>query len=98
MGFLDTFKGNPYKAELDRILGYTVVNKEVLKMSEREFNEIFSERLRYYLEKYEITQLELLNVLALVLLPYITGVMVLKLQEWIKSMPCARYFIVKDLI
>lgn len=28
-------------------------------MSEREFNEIFSERLRYYLEKYEITQLEL---------------------------------------
>lgn len=28
-------------------------------MSEREFNEIFSERLRYYLNKYEITQLEL---------------------------------------
>ena len=28
-------------------------------MSEREFNEIFSERLRYYLTKYEITQLEL---------------------------------------
>lgn len=28
-------------------------------MSEREFNAIFSERLRYYLNKYEITQLEL---------------------------------------
>ena len=28
-------------------------------MSEREFNQIFSERLRYYLNKYEITQLEL---------------------------------------
>ena len=28
-------------------------------MSEREFNVIFSERLRYYLKKYEITQLEL---------------------------------------
>ena len=28
-------------------------------MSEREFNKIFSERLRYYLGKYEITQLEL---------------------------------------
>lgn len=28
-------------------------------MSEREFNEIFSERLKYYLEKYEITQVEL---------------------------------------
>ena len=28
-------------------------------MSEREFNAIFSERLRYYLKKYEITQLEL---------------------------------------
>lgn len=28
-------------------------------MSEREFNQIFSERLRYYLNKYDITQLEL---------------------------------------
>ena len=28
-------------------------------MSERDFNTIFSERLRYYLDKYEITQLEL---------------------------------------
>ncbi len=28
-------------------------------MSEREFNQIFSERLRYYLKKYEMTQLEL---------------------------------------
>lgn len=28
-------------------------------MSEREFNDIFSERLRFYLNKYEITQLEL---------------------------------------
>lgn len=28
-------------------------------MSEREFNAIFSERLRYYLNKYDITQLEL---------------------------------------
>lgn len=28
-------------------------------MSEREFNQIFSERLRYYLDKYEMTQLEL---------------------------------------
>ena len=28
-------------------------------MSEREFNEVFAERLRYFLEKYEITQLEL---------------------------------------
>ena len=28
-------------------------------MSEREFNQIFSERLRYYLNKYQITQLEL---------------------------------------
>lgn len=28
-------------------------------MSEREFNIIFSERLRYYLDKYNITQLEL---------------------------------------
>lgn len=28
-------------------------------MSEREFNAIFSERLRYYLNKYEMTQLEL---------------------------------------
>lgn len=28
-------------------------------MSERDFNTIFSERLRYYLNKYEITQLEL---------------------------------------
>nr|DAL89363.1 MAG TPA: Repressor protein CI [Caudoviricetes sp.] len=28
-------------------------------MSEREFNKIFSERLRYYLNKYEMTQLEL---------------------------------------
>lgn len=28
-------------------------------MSEREFNQIFSERLRYYLSKYGITQLEL---------------------------------------
>lgn len=28
-------------------------------MSEREFNQIFSERLRYYLNKYEMTQLEL---------------------------------------
>ena len=28
-------------------------------MSEREFNAIFSECLRYYLNKYEITQLEL---------------------------------------
>ncbi len=28
-------------------------------MAEREFNEIFSERLRYYLSKYEMTQLEL---------------------------------------
>ena len=28
-------------------------------MSEREFNTIFSERLRYYLNKYELTQLEL---------------------------------------
>lgn len=28
-------------------------------MSEREFNEIFSERLRYYLNKYDMTQLEL---------------------------------------
>lgn len=28
-------------------------------MQEREFNEIFSERLRYYLNKYEMTQLDL---------------------------------------
>lgn len=28
-------------------------------MSEREFNQIFSERLRYYLEEYNMTQLEL---------------------------------------
>lgn len=28
-------------------------------MSEREFNAVFSERLRYYLNKYEMTQLEL---------------------------------------
>lgn len=28
-------------------------------MSEREFNQVFSERLRYYLNKYEMTQLEL---------------------------------------
>lgn len=28
-------------------------------MSEREFNQIFSERLRYYLDKYNMTQLEL---------------------------------------
>lgn len=28
-------------------------------MSEREFNAIFSERLRYYLNKYDLTQLEL---------------------------------------
>ena len=28
-------------------------------MQEREFNEIFSERLRYYLNKYDMTQLEL---------------------------------------
>lgn len=28
-------------------------------MSEREFNQIFSERLRHYLDKYEMTQLEL---------------------------------------
>lgn len=33
--------------------------QEVSNMSEREFNAIFSERLRYYLNKYEITQLEL---------------------------------------
>lgn len=30
-----------------------------MNMSERDFNTIFSERLRYYLDKYEITQLEL---------------------------------------
>ena len=41
-------------------------------MSEREFNEVFAERLRYFLEKYELTQLELLL--------YIIGVMLLKLQ------------------
>lgn len=28
-------------------------------MSEQEFNAVFSKRLRYYLDKYEITQLEL---------------------------------------
>lgn len=28
-------------------------------MSEKEFNEVFSKRLRYYLKKYEITQNEL---------------------------------------
>lgn len=32
-------------------------------MSEREFNQIFSERLRYYLTKYEMTQLELSKLL-----------------------------------
>lgn len=32
-------------------------------MSEREFNAIFSERLRYYLNKYEMTQLELSKLL-----------------------------------
>lgn len=32
-------------------------------MSEREFNAIFSERLRHYLNKYEMTQLELSKLL-----------------------------------
>ena len=32
-------------------------------MAEKEFNKVFSERLRYYLDKYELTQLELSKLL-----------------------------------
>lgn len=53
-------------------------------MSEREFNQIFSERLRYYLTKYEMTQLELSKLLGVGTTSVYNWCNGIKTPEWIR--------------